>query len=121
MTINIEYETDKELKLDYENIINRVINEAVDYAKCPYEAEVNVTLTDNDEIKKINDTKNSIMICENLISTKGFKNSIVFVNGDSVSIIVGIESLKQEEVAQIQNIVSRELNVKIENIHISTK
>ena len=54
MTINIEYETDKELKLDYENIINRVINEAVDYAKCPYEAEVNVTLTDNDEIKKIN-------------------------------------------------------------------
>ena len=35
MTINIEYETDKELKLDYENIINRVINEAVDYAKCP--------------------------------------------------------------------------------------
>mgnify|MGYP002611463836 CR=1 FL=1 len=54
MTINIEYETDKELKLDYENIINRVINEAVDYAKCPYEAEVNVTLTDNDEIKEIN-------------------------------------------------------------------
>lgn len=52
MTINIEYETDKELKLDYEDIINRVINEAVDYAKCPYEAEVNVTLTDNDEIKK---------------------------------------------------------------------
>ena len=54
MTINIEYETDKELKLDYEDIINRVINEAVDYAKCPYEDEVNVTLTDNDEIKKIN-------------------------------------------------------------------
>ena len=54
MTINIEYETDKELKLDYEDIINRVINEAVDYAKCPYEAEVNVTLTDSDEIKKIN-------------------------------------------------------------------
>lgn len=54
MTINIEYETDKELKLDYEDIINRVINEAVDYAKCPYEAEVNVILTDNDEIKKIN-------------------------------------------------------------------
>ena len=58
MTINIEYETDKELKLDYEDIINRVINEAVDYAKCPYEAEVNVTLTDNDEIKKINDEYN---------------------------------------------------------------
>ena len=34
-----------------------------------------------DEIKKINDTKNSIMICENLIQTKGFENSVVFLNG----------------------------------------
>ena len=34
--------------------------EAVDYAKCPYEAEVNVTLTDNDEIKKINDEYRNI-------------------------------------------------------------
>lgn len=74
-----------------------------------------------EEIKKINDTKNSIMICENLISTKGFANNIIFVNGDSVSVIIGIEELKQEEVAQIQNIISRELTTEIENIHISTK
>ena len=29
--------------------------------------------------------------------------------------------LKQEEISQIQNILSRELNAKIENIHISLK
>ena len=74
-----------------------------------------------EEIKKINDTKNSIMICENLISTKGFANNIIFVNGDSVSANIGVNELKQEEVAQIQNIISRELNAEIENIHISTK
>ena len=74
-----------------------------------------------EEIKKINDIKNSIMICENLISTKGFSNNIVFVNGDSISVIIGVEQLQQEEVAQIQNIISRELNAEIENIHISTK
>ena len=75
-----------------------------------------------EEIKKINDTKNSIMVCENLISTKGFPNNIVFVNGESVSVIIGAsEELKQEQVAQIQNIISRELNAKIENIHISVK
>ena len=74
-----------------------------------------------EEIKKINDIKNSIMICENLISTKGFTNNIVFVNGDSISVIIGVEQLQQEEVAQIQNIISRELNAEIENIHISTK
>ena len=74
-----------------------------------------------EEIKKINDTKNSIMICENLISTKGFSNNVIFVNGDSVSVIIGIQELKQEDVAQIQNIISRELKAEIENIHISTK
>ena len=74
-----------------------------------------------EEIKKINDTKNSIMICENLISTKGFANNIIFVNGDSISVIIGVEQLQQEEVAQIQNIISRELHAEIENIHISTK
>lgn len=74
-----------------------------------------------DEIKKINDTKNSIMICENLIQTKGFENSIIFVNGDSISVIIKSDELTQEEVAQVQNIISREMNAKIENIHISIK
>ena len=74
-----------------------------------------------DEIKKINDTKNSIMICENLIQTKGFENSIVFVNGDSISVIIKSDEMTQEEVAQVQNIVSREMGAEIENIHISTK
>ena len=74
-----------------------------------------------DEIKKINDTKNSIMICENLIQTKGFENSIIFVNGDSISVIIKSDELTQEEVAQVQNIISREMNSEIENIHISTK
>ncbi len=73
------------------------------------------------EITKINDTKNSIMVSENLLQTKGFNNAIIFVNGDSVSVIIGKEELKQEEVAQIQNIISREMKAKIENIHISTK
>ena len=74
-----------------------------------------------DEIKKINDTKNSIMICENLIQTKGFENSIIFVNGDSISVVLKSDELTQEEVAQVQNIISREMNCEIENIHISTK
>ena len=73
------------------------------------------------EITKINQTKNSIMICENLIKTKGFENVVIFVNGESVSVIIGLPELKQEEVAQIQNIISRELNVNAENIHISSK
>lgn len=77
--------------------------------------------TATQEIQKINEIKNSIMISENLIKTKGFENNIIFVNSESVSVIIGVDELKQEEIAQIQNIISREMKAEIENIHIATK
>ena len=73
------------------------------------------------EIKRINDNKNAIMIAENLISTKGFKNVVIFINDESVSVVVQEEDLSKEQVAQIQNIVSREMKAEIEDIHISSK
>lgn len=54
MTINIEYEADKKLELPYESIIEEVVTASLDYEECPYEAEVNVVLTDNEEIRRIN-------------------------------------------------------------------
>lgn len=54
MTIQIEYEAEKKLDFDYESIIRNVVEEALDYEKCPYEAEVNVILTDNETIQEIN-------------------------------------------------------------------
>ena len=54
MTLDIQYETQKQLPVDYEEIITKVVNASLDYQKCPYEIELNVTLTDNEEIHKIN-------------------------------------------------------------------
>ena len=74
------------------------------------------------EITKINDTKNAISICENLLSTKGFENYVVLVNNESINVVVKVKGgLTKQKVAQIQNIISREFNCKIENIHISEK
>jgi len=73
------------------------------------------------EINKINEIQNAIMIAENLLTSKNFEKNIIFVNGNSVNVIIGKEKLETEEVAQIQNIVSRELKVELENIHISMK
>ena len=73
------------------------------------------------EITKLNKEKNAIMICENLMSTKGFDKCVIFVNVDSISVIVGVDELKTDEIAQIQNIISREIGAKVENIHIMTK
>lgn len=73
------------------------------------------------EITKINNQKNSIMIAENLIKTKGLEDVVIFINLDSISVVVKAEELSKEQIAQIQNIVTRELNVEIPNVHISTR
>lgn len=74
-----------------------------------------------EEISKINKEKNSIMIAENLIKVKGFEDLIIFVNGENVSIIVKADKLEEKDIAQIQNIITRELGASAENINISNK
>lgn len=54
MTINIDYEAEKKLDLPYEKIITEIVEAALDYEDCPYEAEVNVVLTGNEEIRQMN-------------------------------------------------------------------
>ena len=54
MNIQIEKETDFDLDLDYEKIIDEIVNEALDYMKCPYEIELNVVLSDNEGIHQVN-------------------------------------------------------------------
>lgn len=54
MTITIESESRVKLDFDYEALIRQVIIGCMDFEKCPYEAEVNVLLTDNEQIHEIN-------------------------------------------------------------------
>ena len=55
MTINVEDESQGILsQLDTQELAKRVIEAALDYEGCPYEAEVSLLLTDNAGIRKIN-------------------------------------------------------------------
>ena len=54
MTIAIEYEAEKKLELPFETIIREIVLAALDYEECPYEAEINVILTDNEAIRVMN-------------------------------------------------------------------
>lgn len=73
------------------------------------------------EISTINSQKNAIMIAENLIKNKGFKDVVIFANNESISVVVRAEKLEEAEIAQIQSIVQRELKADLDNIHISNK
>lgn len=107
-------------KLERENMYSQML-ETYQQIYNNTEASTDQKTSAIEEIAKINKTKNAIMIAENLLSAKGFKNIVIFVNENSISVIAGETELKPEQIAQIQNIVSRELNVDAGIIHISTK
>ena len=77
--------------------------------------------TAQEEITKLNNEQNALMITENLLRTKGLEDVIIFVNGDSINVIVKGDEIEKEEIAQIQNIITRELEADIGNIHIMSK
>ena len=54
MTILVENEVNRELDFDYEEVIKTVISKTLETENCPYETEVNVLLTGNEEIHEAN-------------------------------------------------------------------
>ena len=107
-------------KLERENIYSQMLETYQEiYNNTNSTSEQKTTAIE--EIAKINKTKNAIMIAEDLVIAKGFKNIVIFANDNSVSVIIEAEALEPEQIAQIQNIVSRELEVGAELINISTK
>ena len=109
-----------ESKLEREKMYSQMLES---YQKIINNSQISDTQKEisQNEIKKINDTKNAIMISENLLKNKGFEDLIIFVNGDSISVVIKAKELTQEQSAQVQNIIVRELKADIENIHISNK
>lgn len=73
------------------------------------------------EIQKITDLQNGIQIAEELIKLKGFEDVVIYSSNEKISVTVRVAVLSDSQVAQIQNIVSKELNTEISNITISNK
>ena len=54
MTIQIEYETERKLEIPYEKLAEKVASHILELEECPYEISVNLVVTDNEEIRKVN-------------------------------------------------------------------
>lgn len=54
MTVTIERESDIPLPFSEQEVAETVISETLDYEDCPYEVQVNIILTSNEEIQQIN-------------------------------------------------------------------
>lgn len=115
---NEEYFTNS--KLEREKIYSQMLETYQKILENATVSEEQKSIASN-EITKINNNRNAIMICENLIAIKGFEQAVILANGESVNVIIKAKELSLEEIAQIQNIITREMETSIENIHIMKK
>ena len=54
MTVEINYEAEEKLHIPYRKIITKAVEACIEAEKCPYEAEVSVTIVDGPAIRVLN-------------------------------------------------------------------
>ena len=57
---------------------------------------------------------------ENLLTAKGFENSVVSLTKDSCDVVICRESLTDSERAQIEDIIARKTDIEMKNVVITT-
>ena len=60
MTIQIDYEAERKLDIDYETLASKVAEHILETEHCPYDVCVTLVITDNEEIKRVNTEFRSI-------------------------------------------------------------
>lgn len=74
------------------------------------------------DIIKLTEETNKEMVIENLIKAKGFNDALVFIDDSSANVLIDTtKTLAASNVAQIQDIVTRETGMAINQVHITKR
>ena len=71
-------------------------------------------------MNRMTDRAEKELDAELLLEAKGFKDSVVSINDDSVDVIVGAAEITDEQKAQIEDIVTRKTERNVSDIAITT-
>lgn len=71
-------------------------------------------------MNRMTDRAEKELDAELLLEAKGFKDSVVSINDDSVDVIVGADEITDEQKAQIEDIVTRKTERDVSDIVITT-
>ena len=71
-------------------------------------------------MNRMTDRAENELDAELLLEAKGFKDSVVSINDDSVDVIVGAAEITDEQKAQIEDIVTRKTERNVSDIVITT-
>ena len=72
-------------------------------------------------MNRMTDRAEKELDAELLLEAKGFKDSVVSINDDSVDVIVGAAEITDEQKAQIEDIVTRKTERNVSDIVITTR
>jgi stage III sporulation protein AH len=79
------------------------------------------TLADAQQMKlSIVENMEKEMTIESLLKAKGFADAAVTLHSGSINVILSAESLSEEQVAQVLDIILRETGESAENVKVST-
>lgn len=68
MTLLFEDESERELPFNAYELAIKVIEEVMDYVNCPYEAQINLLLTTDEEIRRVNKEARNIDLATDVLS-----------------------------------------------------
>lgn len=71
----------------------------------------------NMKLKLVKDQETELKI-ENLLSTKGFENALVYISDESVNVVVNEKKFEKKDAAKVFDLVAEEAKVDYENIKI---
>ena len=69
------------------------------------------------KLQLVKDQESELNI-ENILSTKGFENALVYINEGKVNVVVSEEKLGETDAAKIFDLVAEQADVKYENIKL---
>lgn len=69
------------------------------------------------KLKLVKDQETELKI-ENLLSTKGYEDALVYISDNSVNVVVNKDNLEKEGAAKIFDLVAEQASVKYENIKL---
>ena len=97
VTIEYECETDFDLGLDCPALAKIVAEKVLDMEKCPWDAQVNLVLTDNEEIKRVNTEFRGIERATDVLSFPMGENGVYDTNPETGAQILGDVVISMEK------------------------
>ena len=96
------------------NTLTQDLNEMINNPSTSEEARKEAS---DMKLKLVKDQESELKI-ENILSTKGFENALVYISECKVNVVVSEEKLDESDAAKIFDLVAQQANVKYENIKL---